>query len=55
MSSGVPSAVLAPATSRHSPDCWPTIVPLDSTVHFWFAPPLQGQSSTLVPGAVSLL
>src|SRR5216683_977874 len=55
MSIGVPAAVLAPATSRHSPDCWPTIVPFDSTVHFWFAPPLHGHSWTFVPGAVWLL
>ena len=31
------------------------MVPLAATVRFWFAPPLHGHSSTLVPGAVWLL
>ena len=38
----VPFAVPRPVTSRHSPDCTPTIVPLVCSRHFWLAPPLQG-------------
>jgi hypothetical protein len=47
-----PSVVLAPDTSRHSPDCTPVMVPLELTFHCWLVPPLQGQICTLVPGVV---
>jgi hypothetical protein len=48
-------ALLAPVTSRHRPDCVPVMVPSELTAHRWFAPPLQVQISTLVPGVVWLL
>ena len=38
----VPLAVPRPDTSRHRPDCTPTIVPLGCRVHFWLGPPLHG-------------
>ena len=38
----VPFAVPRPVTSRHRPDCTPTIVPLVCSVHLWFVPPLHG-------------
>src|SRR5690242_8768880 len=47
-----PLAVLAPVTSRHSPDCTPVMVPLELSCHCWFAPPLHDQISTFVPGVV---
>jgi len=45
----VPLAVPAPLASRHSPDCWPVMVPLALTFHCWLAWPLQSQMMTLVP------
>src|SRR5579859_5752568 len=53
-STSAPLAVLAPVTSRHSPDCTPVMVPLELMFHCWLAPPLQVQISTLVPGVVWL-
>ena len=50
----VPFAVPAPVASRHRPDWAPVIVPSALSVHFWLAPPLQVQMSTLVPGAGAL-
>src|SRR5436309_15642309 len=54
-STRAPLALLARVTSRHRPDCVPVMVPLELTAHRWFAPPLQVQISTLVPGVVWLL
>src|SRR3954453_22901036 len=40
MMTSVPLAVPRPVTSRHRPDCTPTMLPSARSVHFWFAPPL---------------
>ena len=43
-STRAPSAVDAPVTSRHSPDCAPVIVPLELKFHCWLACPLHDQT-----------
>ncbi|CAM5280292.1 hypothetical protein SCANM63S_09911 [Streptomyces canarius] len=50
--SGVPSAVPAPAASRHRPAWTLRIDPSWPRVHFWLFWPLQGQVMTRVPLAV---
>src|SRR5882762_8657268 len=51
-SASAPLAVLAPVTSRQSPDCTPVTVPSALSVHCWLAAPLQAQMTALVPLAV---
>src|SRR4051794_36731817 len=50
----VPLAVLALVASRHSPDCWPVMVPFELTFHCWLVWPLQSQMITVVPLVVPL-
>src|SRR6185436_7288687 len=45
----VPLAVPALLTSRHRPDCRPTIVPSALNVHCWLVPPLQSHSCAFAP------
>src|SRR4051812_41821895 len=55
ISTSTPLAVPAPVTSRQSPDCTPTIVPVGLTVQRWLAAPVQSEMSTAVPAAVPWL
>ena len=44
--------MLAPVTSRQSPDCTPVMVPLELMFQRWLDWPLQDQVITLVPFVV---